>query len=302
LQSGVFKTIVSTIFALIAFAANSVFCRLALGEQTIDAASFTIIRLLSGSLILFVLIVLSQRLTPRQVEIRGQSKENSNGSWLSGVMLFVYALSFSFAYITLDTATGALILFGSVQITMILLSVVAGNRLHKIEWFGMVVAFGGFVYLILPGVSAPSFSGFILMTVSGIAWGVYTLRGRGSRKPMRDTAYNFIRTIPLLFVVFLLVLTQINYTLEGVVLAILSGAVASGLGYTIWYMALGGLSATQAAVLQLLVPVIAAAGGVIFVSEALTWRLVFSAFLILSGILFVIIGRYYAMQSVTRLN
>ena len=280
------RTILFTGFALVAFAANSVLCRLALGGKTIDASSFTIIRLISGAIVLFAITHIH----------RHETTANKNGSWAAGLMLFLYAITFSYAYNTLDTATGALILFGAVQITMILLSLISGNRLHLTEWLGVGVAFTGFVYLILPDVTKPSVLGFALMTVAGIAWGIYTLKGRGSKNPLMDTTYNFIRTIPLVIILALITLEQAHYSLEGIVLAILSGGIASGIGYTIWYIALGGLSATQAAVVQLSVPVIAAMGGVIFVSEAITFRLTISALMILGGILSLVLGRYYFVQ------
>ena len=280
------KTIIFTGLALIAFAANSVLCRLALGEGAIDASSFTIIRLLSGAIVLLAIIRIN----------RNKTGSSTKGSWSASLMLFLYAITFSFAYITLDTGTGALILFGSVQITMILLSLISGNRLHITEWAGVTIAFAGFVYLILPGVTTPSTIGFLLMTVAGIAWGIYTYKGRGSKSPLMDTAYNFLRTIPIVIILVIVTIKYANYSSEGVLLAVLSGGIASGIGYTIWYIALGGLSTMQAAVLQLLVPVIAAFGGVIFVSEAITLRLTVSATIILSGILIVVLGRYYFVQ------
>lgn len=211
-------------------------------------------------------------------------------------MLFLYAITFSYAYISLDTGTGALILFGSVQITMILLSIIYGTRLHFTEWVGICIAFTGFIYLILPGVTTPSMTGFLLMTVAGIAWGLYTLKGRGSTSPLMDTAYNFFRTIPVVLILAIATINGTNYSSEGIFLALLSGGITSGIGYTIWYIALGGLSATQAAVLQLLVPVIAALGGVVFVSEEITSRLTISATMVLGGILMVVLGRYYFVQ------
>jgi drug/metabolite transporter (DMT)-like permease len=286
IKGKIVKTLIFTIVALIAFAANSVLCRMALGASSIDAASFTIIRLLSGALILAAIL-----------QIGGKKSSNSqNGSWFASVMLFAYAITFSFAYITLDTGTGALILFGAVQITMILVSLASGNRLHITEWLGMAIAFAGFVYLVLPSVTTPSIAGFLLMTAAGIAWGIYTLRGRGSDNPLIDTAYNFLRTIPVILIVAIITIPYARYSTQGVVLAILSGAIASGIGYSIWYRALGGLTATQAAVVQLLVPVIAAIGGIVFVSEAITLRLMLSSLLILGGILLVILGRYYFVQ------
>lgn len=280
------KTTILTGLALIAFAANSVLCRLALKDEVIDAASFTIIRLLSGAIVLFLIIISTQKIT----------RLSANGSWLASLMLFVYAITFSYAYISLDTGTGALILFGSVQITMILLSLIAGDRLHYIEWAGVIIAFTGFVYLILPGVTAPSPMGFMLMAAAGIAWGIYTLKGRGSQNPLMDTAYNFLRTIPLVILLTIITVSNANYSSEGILLALLSGGITSGIGYTIWYIALGGLSATQAAVLQLLVPIIAAFGGVIFAAEAITGRLTISAAMVLGGILIVVLGKYYISQ------
>lgn len=214
-------------------------------------------------------------------------------------MLFLYAICFSYAYITLDTGTGALILFGSVQLSMILITLFKGTRLHATEWAGVLISFSGFVYLILPGISTPSLSGFILMTTAGIAWGIYTLVGRGSTNPLADTAQNFLRTLPFIIIISIIAIFtnhDIQLSQKGIALAILSGAVASGIGYTIWYMALGGLTATQAAVVQLLVPVIAAAGGVIFVSEVITLRLAFSSVMILGGIFLVVVGRTYFIQ------
>ncbi len=277
------KIFIATLFALIAFAANSVLCRMALGEKAIDAASFTAIRLLSGALALFLILLLKRN---------KKNLPQSKGNWFSACMLFLYALTFSFAYITLDTGTGALILFGSVQITMILLSLFSGNRLHIVEWAGVIMAFLGFLYLVLPGVTAPSILGFILMASAGIAWGVYTLKGRGSESPLFDTAYNFSRTIPLVLVLLALTFQNAQISLDGIWLASLSGGMTSGIGYALWYVALRGLSITQAAVLQLSVPVIAALGGVIFVAEEISLRLMLSALFILGGILVTILGRY----------
>ena len=288
LNKSLIKTIIFTGLALIAFAANSVLSRLALAEGAIDASSFTIVRLLSGAIVLAIIISISS--------IKSSSSLSTKGSWSAGIMLFIYAVTFSFAYVTLETATGALILFGSVQITMILLSIFSGNRLHTSEWVGMAIAFAGFVYLVLPGVTTPSVIGFFLMTISGIAWGIYTLKGRDSKNPMIDTAFNFLRTVPFVIILAIVSIKYAHYSTEGILLAVLSGVIASGIGYMIWYIALGGLSVTQAAVLQLLVPVIAAAGGVMFVSESISLRLVISSAMILGGILIVVLGRYYFVQ------
>ena len=289
-NSFLIKTILFTGLALIAFAANSVLCRLALGESAIDASTFTIVRLLAGAIVLTVIMRISK--------IKSNSNTNSStkGSWPASIALFIYGLTFSFAYVTLDTATGALILFGSVQITMILMSIFSGNRLHISEWFGMAIAFTGFVYLILPGVTTPSVIGFLLMTVSGIAWGIYTLKGRGSKNPIMDTAFNFLRTMPFVIILAIVTFKYAHYSSEGILLAVLSGSIASGIGYMIWYSALSGLSVTQAAVLQLLVPVIAAVGGIIFFSESISFRLTVSSAMILGGILMVVLGRYYYLK------
>ena len=282
--SGV-ATITLTLCALTAFAANSVLCRLALGTQTIDASSFAVVRLVAGALTLWVLLLL----------LKKGRYTSSRGSWAATVMLFLYAITFSLAYISLDTATGALILFGAVQITMILSSLIVGNRLHIIEWVGVSTAFGGFVYLVSPGVSAPSAEGFVLMAVAGVAWAGYTLKGRGSTQPLQDTAYNFMRSVPLAAVLAVvgLSLGSIQISATGVVLAVLSGGLTSGIGYAIWYSALSGLSTTQAAVVQLAVPVIAALGGVLFVAEEISLRLILATLFIMGGILAVILGRNY---------
>lgn len=275
--------------ALVAFAGNSVLCRLALSDKSIDAGSFTSIRLLSGAIVL-ALILLANRSKPSTA---------AKGSWIGASMLFIYAATFSYAYITLDTGIGALILFGTVQVTMVVVSLVTGNRHHFLEWMGMIVAFLGFVYLVLPSLSDPSLLGFILMCVAGISWGFYTLMGRSSLSPLSDTGYNFLRTLPLCLalLILLVLIGDVRISPRGILFAMLSGAVASGLGYTLWYLALGGLSSTQAAVLQLFVPVLAAIGGVVFANEPISARLVISSFAVLGGVLIVVWGRYYFLLS-----
>ncbi|NQZ07190.1 MAG: DMT family transporter [Algicola sp.] len=283
------KTIGYTTFALLAFAGNSVLCRLALGEGQIDAASFTVIRLLSGIITLVIILKLAQ-LTQKNTRSTSP-KTTSKGSWSAALMLFVYAIAFSYAYVSLDTGTGALILFGAVQITMLLVGILSGNRLHYVEWIGVATAFCGFVYLVLPSVSTPSLTGFILMTVAGIAWAFYTLKGRGSKHPLGDTSYNFLRTLPLVAILLALTIPQTQLSQTGILLAVVSGAVTSGIGYTLWYIALGGLTPTQAAVLQLLVPIIAAIGGVVFAGELISARLVVASALVLGGILLVVLSK-----------
>ncbi|MCK5639075.1 MAG: DMT family transporter [Flavobacteriaceae bacterium] len=277
------KIFVLTSIALIAFAANSVLARLALGRNAIDASGYTSIRLLSGAIVLFIII-----------QFNNNKKDSFlKGNWLPGFMLFLYAVTFSYAYISLDTGTGALIIFGAVQITMIIFSIYSGNKLHITKWIGVIIAFAGFVNLVLPGVNTPSIIGFVLMTLSGIAWGIYTIIGLDSKNPLIDTSNNFIKTIP--FVVILLIITfkKENYSLEGIILAVISGGITSAIGYTIWYMALRKLTSVQASVVQLMVPVIAALGGVLFMSEVITQRLAISSLLILGGILIVTLGKKY---------
>lgn len=293
MQSTYIKIIASTVFALFAFAANSVFCRLALGDEAIDATSFTSVRLFSGIIILFILMQFTSHVSKPQSSL----KANAKGSWLAAIMLFTYAVTFSFGYISLDTGTGALILFGAVQITMILFNVISGSRLHYSEWLGLTCAFIGFVYLILPSITTPSLTGFILMSVSGMAWAFYTLLGRKSKNALSDTAFNFLRTSPFILILVLLSFNNLHISSTGFLLAVLSGAIASGIGYFVWYIALSGLSVTQAAVLQLFVPIIAALGGVVFTSESITLRLIESSILVLGGILLVILGRYYFSQN-----
>ena len=280
------KTMIFTSVALFAFAGNSVLCRLALGGAVIDAPSFTAIRLLSGIVVLVALLALT---TDKQ-------KPVSKGSWLASILLFVYAITFSFAYISLDTGVGALILFGTVQLTMILASVVSGSKLHLAEWLGISIAFSGFVYLIIPNLTTPSFTGFFLMVISGIAWGGYTLKGRGSINPISDTAYNFIRTIPFVILLIILFFRDAHLSSFGILLAILSGAIASGIGYVVWYIALSNLSIIQASVVQLFVPIIAAIGGIFFINEIISLRLVFSSVMVLGGILLVILGSNYFVK------
>ena len=278
-----FKTVIYTILAVFAFAGNSVLCRMALMDNAIDAASFTSIRLISGVTTLALIVAIQNK--------SFDLKLSGRGSWSASAMLFMYAVCFSFAYIDLDTGTGALILFGAVQLTMILMSVLSGNRLSLYEVLGFLVAFLGFIYLILPSISTPSVMGFILMIVAGISWAGYSLIGRGSVNPLLDTASNFIRTLPLVVLLFLFSMTDIQLSLDGFLLAVMSGAVASGIGYAIWYRELQGLLDSQAAVVQLLVPVLAAVGGVLFSNEEISLRLVIAAILVLGGVTVVIFGK-----------
>jgi drug/metabolite transporter (DMT)-like permease len=270
---------------MVAFAANSVLCRMALGEQAIDAASFTAVRLASGALLLLGIRLLAGRASPRPRAPAGRNR------WAPAVMLFLYAIAFSYAYRSLSTGTGALILFGAVQATMILAALRASERLTPLEGMGLVLAVFGLVYLVLPGLSAPSPAGSALMALAGISWGVYSLRGRGSSDPLADTAGNFARAVLPVACVLAVTVRNADLSPRGTVLAVASGALASGLGYAVWYAALRGLTAVRAAVVQLSVPVLAAAGGVVFLGEQVTLRLALSGVLVLGGVGLAVAGR-----------
>ncbi len=219
--------------------------------------------------------------------------KTTNKRWLPAAMLFLYAVTFSFAYITLTTGTGALILFGAVQITMITITLADGKSLNGKEWLGLFTSVSGFVYLLLPGLAAPPLTGFLLMSTAGVAWGVYTYMGKSSDNALADTATNFYKTLPFVvpLAIMALIYGEMHFSLQGVLLAIASGALASALGYAIWYKALGGLTATQAGIVQLLVPIIAAVGGVVFASETIELRLIIASLLVLGGIALVFWGR-----------
>ena len=275
------KALGLTAFALTAFAFNSILCRLALRLEVIDWASFTSFRLLSGALAMSALVFFS----------KGRSENKSGGNWISAFFLFAYAVCFSFAYNGLTTATGALLLFGFVQLTMFAVSIAKGDRPSILEWLGLGIALLGLVYLLLPGLESPPVVSSVFMAASGAAWGFYTLRGKGSENPLRDTAGNFLRTVPFTLVVSSVFLQGVKISGFGVLMAVLSGAIASGVGYAVWYAALKFHTAARAAVLQLSVPVIAALGGVVIVAEGISSRLPIAAALILGGILATIVTR-----------
>lgn len=274
-----------TSLAMIAFAGNSLLCRAALKHTGIDAASFTSIRLVSGAMMLWLV-----------VRIRGGTTSGS-GNWLSAFALFVYAALLSYAYASLSTAMGALLLFGAVQATMIGHGIRAGERLLKLQLVGLVLAFAGLVGLLLPGLSAPPVSGSLLMLGSGVAWGVYSLRGKGAGDPTRVTAGNFLRAVPIAGVLSALMYDQTSLDSAGFWYAVASGALTSGIGYAIWYTALPALKAAKAATVQLSVPVIAAAGGTVFLGEPLTLRLILSSMAILGGIALVILEKQHVHRS-----
>ncbi len=273
------RLVALTSLAMIAFACNSLLCRVALKDTSIDPATFTTVRLVSGAAMLWLV-----------TRVR-QGTSAGTGNWLSALALFVYAAGFSFAYVSLPASTGALLLFGAVQATMIGHGIWAGERLLRPQLFGLMLAVGGLVGLLSPGLSAPPLSGSLLMLSAGVAWGVYSLRGKGAGDPTRVTAGNFLRAAPIAAVSS--VFMHGGATLDGAGLgyAVASGALASGIGYAIWYAALPALKSTNAATVQLSVPVIAALGGIAFLGESLTLRLVMTSTAILGGIALVILKK-----------
>jgi drug/metabolite transporter (DMT)-like permease len=261
------------LLALAAFAANSLLCRLALGSCAIDAASFSTIRLASGALFLLAVSCLT-----------GRAPERRAGNWQSASALSLYALCFSFAYVRLSAGSGALLLFGAVQGTMLLHGLRAGERPTLAQWLGLGVAAAGLVCLVLPGVTAPSPVAAVLMLLAGVAWGFYSIRGRGSADPLGTTTGNFLRAIPLAVAVSMLTLHHLHASTTGVLLATLSGSLASGAGYVLWYSVVPRLTTTIAATVQLAVPVLTACGGVLLLGEQLTPRLLLAGLAIIGGV------------------
>lgn len=276
------RTVSLTSLAMIAFAGNSLLCRQALQHTAIDPSSFTAIRLISGALMLWF-VVRAKHGAPA-----------GGGNWLSALALFAYAAGFSFAYVSLPAASGALLLFGAVQATMIGRGLWEGERFHGLQLAGLLVAFGGLVGLLLPGLSAPPLFGSLLMLGAGVAWGIYSLRARGTGDPTRVTAGNFLRTVPITLILSVLMFDFASVDTAGVIYAVASGALASGMGYAIWYAALPGLKNTSAATVQLSVPVIAAMGGIVFLGEPVSLRLVLASIAILGGIALVIVRKQVA--------
>lgn len=264
----------ATVAALLGFAANSILCRMALGSQAIDAWSFTLVRLAGGALMLSVIA---------RSTSAGRTQP-SGASFLSAAALFAYAAAFSLAYLRLGAGIGALVLFASVQATMIGWGVWCGQRPTRAEWLGLAIALGGLAWLTLPGAAAPDPIGLALMLAAGVAWGVYSLRGRASRSPLAATAGNFVRSVPMARAGFALSLPSAHASSRGIALALASGAIASGLGYTLWYRALPHLAPTRAALVQLVVPVLAAAAGVVWLGERVSVRLVVAGAMILGGV------------------
>ena len=275
-----------TLLAMLAFAGNSLLCRLALKQTAIDAASFTFVRIAAGALALGLIVTIRRAKTVAAVCDR-----RTKGNWPSALALFVYAAAFSFAYLSLPAGTGALLLFGAVQATMIFWGWHRGERLRKAQAIGLAMAVGGLVALLFPGLSAPSLPGSILMLSAGVAWGVYSLRGKTAGDPASATSGNFLRAVPFAALLGVSALPWLRVDGAGLGYAVLSGALASGVGYVIWYTVLPGLKAASAATVQLSVPVLAAAGGILLLGEPLTLRFLGAALAVLGGIALVVVEK-----------
>lgn len=280
------RTIFLTAISMLAFAGNSLLCRMALKLTQVDAASFTAVRLLSGAVALVLLLWWRSRAA-------AVSQIKTYGNWSSALALFAYAALFSFAYVGMTAATGALLLFGAVQASMIGWGLARGERLGSWQWVGFVVALAGLVALMLPGFAAPSLGIALTMVAAGVAWGVYSLQGKASTPgkapdPLATTCGNFVRTVPMALALCAALLPTLRWDGAGIALAVVSGAVMSGMGYAIWYRALPALQATSAATVQLSVPVIAAVGGVLLLGEAYSWQLQVASIAILGGIALVL--------------
>ena len=272
--TSVARPIIYTSVAMLAFAGNSIICRLALRDGAIDPASFTSVRLLAGAAALLLIFAVTRRNTTFR----------AHGSWLSAFALFVYAATFSFAYLSLSAGAGALILFAFVQGTMIAMGLWSGDRPSGMEWLGWTLAIAGVTWLVLPGVEAPPAGGALLMALSGIAWGIYSIRGRTESDALGATTTNFLMSVVFVIALVAMTFADADISARGVLLAVTSGALTSGIGYVIWYAALDYLDTMQAAMVQLTVPAIAAAGGVALLAEPVSMRLLVSSALILGGI------------------
>lgn len=279
---------VLTALAMLAFAGNSLLCRAALADGAIDAASFTAVRLISGAAVLWSIVRLRAGAGAGTGPDAGAHA--GMGRWVSALALFVYAAGLSFAYLDLSAATGALLLFGAVQATMIGRGLIRGERLRAWQWIGLGVAIAGLVALLLPGLSAPSPRAAGLMLSAGVAWGVYSLRGARGGDPLRETAGNFLRAVPFAVALGVATLGHWHGSASGLGLAVASGALTSGVGYAIWYAALPALKAVQAATVQLSVPLIAALGAVVLLGEPVSLRLLGAAVAIVGGIALVILA------------
>ncbi|WEJ61628.1 DMT family transporter [Thiomicrorhabdus lithotrophica] len=285
-----------TIASLVAFAANAVICRWALDHNLIDPISFTSLRLGSGAASLFLVMTWFQWQKSRATQTQPDSvvKPISRGSWRAAIMLFLYALTFSYGYVAISTATGALVLAAVVQLTMIGYALKNGDKLHTAEWIGVSLALIGLLYLVYPKLSTPSWWGLVMVVASAYAWALYTLNGKKSLNPLSDTAFNFYRTLPMIVMASLLSFLftkDVFITEKGLLLAIISGGVTTGLGYILWYSALPKISSSLASASQLLVPLLAAFGAAWLINEPITLRLVIAATVMLGGLGLVLIGR-----------
>jgi drug/metabolite transporter (DMT)-like permease len=280
------RTALLTTLALLAFAGNSLLCRLALKGTTIDAASFTIARVAAAAVVLWVIVM------ARRQRERASGRDGAlSGNWLSALALFCYAAAFSFAYMRLSAGTGALLLFGSVQATMTGYGLYAGEPLRARQWIGLALALTGLVWLMLPGLATPPLHSSLMMIAAGIAWGIYSLHGRRAADPVSTTAGNFVRAVPMALALGAVMQAERSLDGTGLRYALLSGAITSGLGYVVWYAVVPQLRAATAATVQLSVPVITAVGGIALLDEALTFRLALSAAAVLGGIALVIAGK-----------
>lgn len=270
------RTLMLTALAMLAFAGNSLLCRAALRDSQIDPASFTALRLFAGALVLWLLL----RTRKRAATVPG--------NWAGAFSLFIYAAAFSYAYLHLDAGAGALLLFGAVQVSMITWGLLKGERLHRLQTVGLVLAAAGLIALLLPSASTPSLSASLLMVLAGVAWGAYSLLGKGTPDPLAATAGNFMRTLPIVALLCLLALGSLEWDSAGVVYALLSGGLTSGIGYAVWYAAMPGLAAIQAASVQLSVPLLTALAGSALLGETLTGRLILAGVAILGGIALVL--------------
>src|SRR6266404_2461677 len=281
------RVFILTALAMIAFASNSLLCRAALKQTSIDPATFTFVRIFSGVLALWLIVMIRSSFSSHVT----RHSSLQNGNWPSAIALFVYAAGFSFAYVGLSAGTGALLLFGAVQGTMILWGFRRGERLDATEFAGILIALTGLVVLVFPGISAPPLTASVFMLVAGIAWGVYSLRGRTASDVTAATAGNFLRAVPFAALISVIAFKQMRFDSLGVAYAVISGAITSGLGYVIWYAALSGLKAASAATVQLSVPVLAATGGILLLHEPITLRYVIASIAVLGGISLVIVEK-----------
>lgn len=281
------RVFILTLLAMIAFASNSLLCRAALKQTAIDPATFTFVRIFSGALALWLIVTIRSSFSSR---VTGHTSLR-NGNWPSALALFIYAAGFSFAYVDLSAGTGALLLFGAVQATMIFWGLRKGERLDALQIAGFVVALTGLVVLLFPGISAPPLTGSVFMLAAGVAWGIYSLRGRSGSDATAATSGNFLRAVAFAIVTSLVLLPRIRFDSLGFLYAVISGAITSGIGYVIWYAALPGLKATNAATVQLSVPILAATGGILLLGESISLRYVIASIAVLGGIALVIIEK-----------